>query len=433
MKLFSECMAELQAFSFHGLSRGAICDVVSAAAGLRAAVESLEARAATAITELGDDGPGASTVLRSVARCSQREADHRAQRAAGLALMPGVARALGQGSITIQHVDALIRASEATTPDSVEMSALLGRAVSRPADLFAREVRDWIREHQDPGDADDEQQRRREARGLRIFDNRFGMTVIHGEVDSICGAQLRAVLEGEADRLYRSDGGRESGADARSSEQRLADALVELLLGGGRSGDDGDEPRRPVRAQMIVLVHADGSAEIPGAGPVPPAELARLACNSDFYGVLFSGNGSPLWHGRRVRLATDAQWRSLIARDRGCVVCGAAPSRCEAHHLVPWSRGGVTDLDALALICSHHHHLVHDFGYRLRRRGDGSWSLDPPGGQPPVSPSSSSHQSSRGGRDTNRLTDLPTRPGNDRRGAAMRSSSRRSFFSESRP
>jgi len=380
MMLFSECMAELQAFSFHGLSRGAVCDVISAAARLRAAVESFEARAATAICELGDGGPGASSVLRSAARCSQREADHRAERAAGLALMPHVADALGRGSITIQHADALIRASEATSPESVEMSTLLGRAANRPADLFAREVRDWIREHQEPSDSDDEQGRRREARGLKIFDNRFGMTVIHGEVDSICGAQLRAVLEGEADQLYKADGGRNGGADARSSEQRLADALVELLLGGGRRGDDDSGVRRPVLAQMIVLVHADGSAEIPGSGPVPPAELARLACNSDFYGVLFSGNGAPLWHGRRVRLATDAQWRSLIARDRGCVACGAAPSRCEAHHLVPWSRGGATNLDAMALICSHHHHLVHDFGYRLRRRRDGSWSLDPPAG-----------------------------------------------------
>lgn len=429
MMLFSECMAELRAFSFHGLPRGSICDVVAAAAHLRAAVESLEARAATAISELGDNGPGASTVLRSAARCTQREADHRAHRAAGLALMPGVAEALGRGSITIQHVDALIRAAEATSPNSVEASALLGRATGRPADLFAREVRDWIREHQEPADADEEHRRRREARGLRIFDNRSGMTVIHGEVDSICGAQLRALLECEADRLYRADGGRDAaghgvGEGVRTSEQRLADALVAMLLGSSNSGGEG---RQPVRSQMIVLVHPDGSAEIPGRGPVPPAELSRLACNSDFYGVLFSGDGVPLWHGRRVRLATDAQWRALIARDRGCVVCGAAPSRCEAHHLVPWSQGGLTDLDAMALICSHHHHLVHDFGYRLRRRGDGSWSLDPPGVQ------SSSKKSSRGLREARRRADRPSRPGNDLRGALATSSSRRSFFSESRP
>jgi len=432
MKLFDECVAELRAFSFHDLQRHSICDAVADAAKLRAALDAFEARAASAVGELADDGPGASTVLRGSARCSQREADRRAHRATALGSLPGVASALASGLITIEHVDSLLRATEATSADAVEQSGLVRKAASRPADLFSRDVRDWTRANQEPADADEAQRRRRAGRKLRIFESRSGMTILHGEFDPISGAQLRSLLEGEADRLYRADGGRDAAScgaaeGARTSEQRLADALVGMLLGSSSAGGG----RQPVRSQMIVLVHPDGSAEIPGRGPVPPAELSRLACNSDFYGVLFSVDGVPLWHGRRVRLASDSQWRALIARDRGCVVCGAAPSRCEAHHIVPWSQGGVTDLEAMALICSHHHHLVHDFGYRLRRRGDGSWSLDPPGD--PATAQSSSNQSSRRRREARRRTDRPRRPGNDLRGASASSSSRRSFFSESRP
>ena len=32
------------------------------------------------------------------------------------------------------------------------------------------------------------------------------------------------------------------------------------------------------------------------------------------------------------------------------------------HHIVPWKPGGLTDLDNLALVCVHHHHLVHSQG-----------------------------------------------------------------------
>ncbi|MEM8705030.1 MAG: HNH endonuclease signature motif containing protein, partial [Actinomycetota bacterium] len=110
---------------------------------------------------------------------------------------------------------------------------------------------------------------------------------------------------------------------------------------------------------------------------VPASELARLAARADFFGAVFSAEGDPLWMGRSVRLATDAQWRAWIARDGGCVVCDARPSQCEAHHLIPWERQGPTDIDNLVLICRHHHHVVHDAGWRLRRGSDG-WTLAPP-------------------------------------------------------
>jgi hypothetical protein len=45
---------------------------------------------------------------------------------------------------------------------------------------------------------------------------------------------------------------------------------------------------------------------------------------------------------------------------------------CEAHHLDPWSAGGRTDLDAGVLLCSFHHHRVHDKTYTHARHPDGS-------------------------------------------------------------
>ncbi|HET6299396.1 MAG TPA: HNH endonuclease, partial [Kribbella sp.] len=44
---------------------------------------------------------------------------------------------------------------------------------------------------------------------------------------------------------------------------------------------------------------------------------------------------------------------------RGCVVCGAPPISCEAHHLVHWIDGGATKLCNLVLLCKAHHIALH--------------------------------------------------------------------------
>lgn len=56
---------------------------------------------------------------------------------------------------------------------------------------------------------------------------------------------------------------------------------------------------------MRVIAHADGTAEIPGTGPIPASELAKPACNSDLFGLGFGTDGQPLWHGTKARLADE--------------------------------------------------------------------------------------------------------------------------------
>ena len=38
---------------------------------------------------------------------------------------------------------------------------------------------------------------------------------------------------------------------------------------------------------------------------------------------------------------------------------------CQMHHVVPFDPDGLTDLDNLAPVCSEHHHLVHEGGWKL--------------------------------------------------------------------
>jgi hypothetical protein len=71
--------------------------------------------------------------------------------------------------------------------------------------------------------------------------------------------------------------------------------------------------------------------------------------------------------GRESRTATKAQRKALAAAHQHCQFpgCRVDASRCEAHHVRPWERGGATCLTDLILLCSRHHHLVHEGRWRI--------------------------------------------------------------------
>lgn len=158
--------------------------------------------------------------------------------------------------------------------------------------------------------------------------------------------------------------------------------------GGGHEWQGGrGTPTVPPRHQIVVVASADvvsgkdpqARCEIPGMGPIPQTELERLACDAELFGLLFDGEGEPLWHGRGERTVTDAQRRALVARDGACVLCAAEPAWCEAHHVVAWAPPGEgpTDIDNLALLCTTCHHRLHDHKRVLIRTAGGEWATAP--------------------------------------------------------
>lgn len=94
-----------------------------------------------------------------------------------------------------------------------------------------------------------------------------------------------------------------------------------------------------------------------------------------------------------------AQLRALRIRDRGrCVFPGCTTSRrLDAHHIRWWHRGGPTDLDNLALICRHHHTLLHDHHYRMSRTTSGFAFARPDGSPIPNTGDPTSRSPARAG------------------------------------
>ena len=370
----------------------------------RSALDAYEARLLTAANRAFDGGAAGAELMRTAAGYSQREARRRARRAETLADMPAVAQALSDGAITAEHADALVKAAEATSTAAVDADpSLLAKAESLPADLAAREVADWAHRRQSEQDREEKFRRQRALRSHRTWIDADGMFNTRGRFDPVTGTSIRAVINDTANRLYRTDGGRDGGNKIRTWDQRNADALA-AALGiiptpvTGPAGRDNPQPASrdehqlaitnghgpSLRNQILVIAHTDAitgadpdaPCEIPGTGPIPRSELERLACEAELFGILFDGNGLPLWHGRRTRTVTPQQWRTLVARDRGCVLCGAAPSYCHAHHIVAWTAPaeGPTDIDNLVLVCNRHHHHIHQHHLTLTRAPDGHWT-----------------------------------------------------------
>ena len=150
--------------------------------------------------------------------------------------------------------------------------------------------------------------------------------------------------------------------DDRSGEDRhlvivqvSAEALAQNVPAGTpRSADHGVPAGTPPRCGVL------------GAGPLEVTTAERLACTGQVSLMLTDAGGEVLHLGRKQRLASRAQRRALRLRDTTCTFPGCHQTRhLDAHHLVPWSQGGLTDIDGLALLCRRHHVMVHEGGMRV--------------------------------------------------------------------
>ncbi|MFZ0157520.1 MAG: HNH endonuclease signature motif containing protein, partial [Kineosporiaceae bacterium] len=125
---------------------------------------------------------------------------------------------------------------------------------------------------------------------------------------------------------------------------------------------------------------APGLATDLGTGePLDPGTFARFLCDAVLDPTLVDDNGAILAQGRTTRLATAAQRRALITRDRGCVVpgCTAPVTWCDAHHVIWWRHGGSTDVDNLVLLCARHHTAVHAGSWQIQMIEGVPWVIPP--------------------------------------------------------
>ena len=249
---------------------------------------------------------------------------------------------------------------------------------ARPEEL-ARMIRQELEQVTPPPDAQERDAAQRASRGLWFgAPNPAGMVGLRGTLDPEAAATVASAVDALArPEPERDECGHTIGPDPRTAAKRRADALVELV-GRGVAAAAG-VPVTDKAKVVVTISHQDltgaltthpsshpggrvGGSGMTLAGQVlTAATVRRMACHAAIIPMVLGSKGEPLDLGRKVRLVTMAMRIALNQRDQGCSFrgCTIPATWCDAHHVIPWYRGGPTKLANLALLCSRHHHHVH--------------------------------------------------------------------------
>jgi len=86
--------------------------------------------------------------------------------------------------------------------------------------------------------------------------------------------------------------------------------------------------------------------------------------------------------GRRARSIPPAIRRALTLRDRGCCFPGCTHTLfLHGHHIQHWLHGARPAWPTSRLLCTFHHHLVHEGGWTIARGENGELAFSAPDGR----------------------------------------------------
>ncbi len=275
--------------------------------------------------------------------------------------LPAISGAFAEGKLSYSKVRALTRVAHLHDEDLLLAYAL--QATAAQVEERCRQIRNVAPE------SADEAQRAWKRRSLSIWRNTANSTlriavelpIEEGEVVAL--AIERAVEMGDV------AAGPELGEQSWYAQQ--ADALVAVAktyLEGSTS-----EPSS-MADHYQVLVHVEEQSLRGGVGrsDLPIDTIKRLTCDGNLLTIVEDADGTPIEVGRKKRTVSTALKRALWSRDRGCTFPGCTNKRyVDAHHVHHWADGGETTSDNLILLCSYHHRLLHEGGYRIGTDADG--------------------------------------------------------------
>ncbi|WP_345761462.1 DUF222 domain-containing protein [Diaminobutyricibacter sp. McL0608] len=264
-----------------------------------------------------------------------------------------------------------------------------------------------VRERLDQDGTEPREQMQRRRRSLTISTTRDGMTHINWYLDAESAGHVLPQLTAYVSQDYRTARDRQQPPiagvhfrddtelddsagettpvmpESRTLAQVRSDGAVDAFRHLAGCSTPGSRPpvTMIVRVGLDDLRSGDGTAEIDEVPtPVSAGTARRLAADAQLIPMVLGGNSEVLDLGRSKRLFTPAQKLALAERDDGCAWTGCPhpPSYAQAHHIRWWDRDtGPTDLDNGILLCSQHHHRVHDDGWDIHIRDNTPWFTPP--------------------------------------------------------
>ena len=364
----------------------------------RASLAALEAEFVSEVARR-EGAAAAEEMLRRDQKRSRSGARKAVKTAAQLEWAPGVAEKLAEGAITPEAAGLILNAE-----GPVDQRQLLAAAEQEPEDRFRRTLKEHINERTSEQELNERRARQRRNRRASISEQSDGMFHLFAQFDPLTGAQVRAALVAKSDELFRS----EDPKQRSTPPQRFADALAGLVCSsagtearggagadGGRAGSDatGAGGGVPTGFELIVLADYDLvheriiNARLTDETRLTEEETLAVACDAKILPGIFNKHTGTIVLGRSQRKIPKRLRKRLVARDRGCIGCGAHQQICQVHHIVPWTRGGQTTYDNTCLLCWRCHQVrVHQHGEQITRHPNGRFTLAPPVDTPPAGP-----------------------------------------------
>jgi len=302
-------------------------------------------------------------------RCdlSMTTAREKVRVAHALKTLPVMSASFASGELSYTKVRALTRVANRDNEDDLLAFALRTTAVN---------VEDRCRELRCGSEASlDTASRAFANRSLRIRkDHHRGVMTITVDIPLGSGELVEKALDKARDDEQKDM----PDVEDNSWSARQADAFINLASGylSGESSESNDN--------YLVTVHVDQSALAGGGGRagIPIESVKRLCCDSHAVIIAEDDQGEPLSIGRKSRIIPTAISRAVRSRDNNCCTFPGCGNRrfLHCHHVEHWSNGGETSLDNLLLLCTKHHTLVHEGGFRIDRDYRDEWFFVRPDG-----------------------------------------------------
>ena len=215
-----------------------------------------------------------------------------------------------------------------------------------------------------------------------------GHVRVDGLLPADVGAQFIAMLEA-ARRQLQPDGTTTPELDVRRTSSRNVEALQRILTAAESQGEfptvAGARPIVHVTVEAEVLATGAGMGWLERFGvpetPVSAEFARRLACDATLRPLILDADGNLAAFGTASRVIPSSMRRYVVTRDRHCRFGGCQSRIDEVHHVVFYSRGGPTRSDNLLGLCWHHHHLVHEGGWKVRGNANDAVECTSPKGK----------------------------------------------------
>lgn len=310
---------------------------------------------------------------------SSRTANEHVRVARALEHLPTIRSMFGAGELSYSKVRALTRVAD---PQSEAELATVARSLT--AAMLDETCGSVARTHREVDLGRDAAQQAR--RGVHFHEHDDGTVTITARVAPDVAELVGDVVDRLLDELPDDEPG-------TSLPARRADALelafLHLATGAGSGDRDERDALPPLRTEVVV--HADvetlverepGRCRTQSGRGLTVETVRRLACDGGLR-LSLERDGRTFDVGRRTRRAAAALRRkSMASHDHRCAFPGCNSTRhLQLHHIRSWLDGGPTDAENLLPLCHFHHRAVHERGWRITVRVDGTVIATSPGGR----------------------------------------------------